>query len=262
MSTRKNMSTGKNMPNGAKKPYCKVCHDSGKSEAEYTSHYVKSEPGPKGKIICPTLLSQSCSFCKKTGHTVKFCLDLQKRNKTIERNNRRNEYKNATDNLVRMEEGRTRNVGGAFGILDMDEKVSKSKHVKAVKEVEMFPALSSVPTQSKRHTPCSASYADMASKPKQLAMTSIVIPKHEKENTNCNYECKPATEYVVDSDVENFDYSDDEDEEMFSSNNATRRPWSEYTDDEQSDDDDVDDEYVRAPTAAKIYPVNIVDESW
>ena len=28
-----------------KKPYCKVCHDAGKTESEYTSHWVKDLTG-------------------------------------------------------------------------------------------------------------------------------------------------------------------------------------------------------------------------
>ena len=71
-------------------PFCKVCKDAGKSEKEYTSHFVKSEPGVKGKIVCPTLLSQECRFCKKTGHTVKFCQVLLKQKKDEERQNKRN----------------------------------------------------------------------------------------------------------------------------------------------------------------------------
>jgi hypothetical protein len=55
------------------KHYCKVCHDAGKSEKEYTSHFVKSAPGAEGKVVCPTLLSQSCGYCGSSGHTPKFC---------------------------------------------------------------------------------------------------------------------------------------------------------------------------------------------
>jgi hypothetical protein len=60
----------------AVKPYCKVCHDAGKSEKEYTSHFVKSAPGPEGKVVCPTLLCQSCGYCGDCGHTPKFCPTL------------------------------------------------------------------------------------------------------------------------------------------------------------------------------------------
>ena len=65
-----------------KKPYCKVCHDSGKSEKEYTSHWVKDL---SGKVICPTLLSLECRCCYQLGHTVKFCPVNLKRNKQVER---------------------------------------------------------------------------------------------------------------------------------------------------------------------------------
>ena len=60
----------------AVKPYCKVCHDAGKTEKEYTNHYVKSAPGPEGKVVCPTLLAQCCGYCGACGHTPKFCPTL------------------------------------------------------------------------------------------------------------------------------------------------------------------------------------------
>jgi hypothetical protein len=64
--------------NHSVKKFCKVCHDAGKSEKEYTSHYVRSAPGPNGKVVCPTLLSLECRYCFKRGHTVKFCTALLK----------------------------------------------------------------------------------------------------------------------------------------------------------------------------------------
>ena len=65
--------------------FCKVCKDAGKTETEYTSHYVKDKTG---KTTCPTLLNQACKYCKQTGHTVKFCKTL----KLNEKNKRRDEY--------------------------------------------------------------------------------------------------------------------------------------------------------------------------
>jgi hypothetical protein len=55
------------------KPFCTVCQAAGKTEKEYTSHFVKSEPGPNGKVVCPTLLSQVCRYCDKAGHTAGYC---------------------------------------------------------------------------------------------------------------------------------------------------------------------------------------------
>jgi hypothetical protein len=71
MSSKKQMS--------ANLPFCKVCFDAGKTEKEYTSHYVRSEPGPNSKVVCPTLLSQCCGFCGECGHTPKFCRVLKAR---------------------------------------------------------------------------------------------------------------------------------------------------------------------------------------
>ena len=65
--------------------FCKVCKDAGKTETEYTSHYVKDK---SGKTTCPTLLNQACKYCKQTGHTVKFCKTLM----LNEKNKRRDEY--------------------------------------------------------------------------------------------------------------------------------------------------------------------------
>ncbi len=66
-------------------PYCKVCFDAGKPETEYTSHYLRSAPGPDGKLVCPTLLNQSCLTCGQRGHTSSYC---DKRNQHQEKRNR------------------------------------------------------------------------------------------------------------------------------------------------------------------------------
>jgi hypothetical protein len=59
----------------AKKPCCKVCVDAGKTEKEYSSHYVKDL---NGNVTCPTLLNQECRVCHKKGHTTSFCPTLKK----------------------------------------------------------------------------------------------------------------------------------------------------------------------------------------
>ncbi len=62
------------------KMYCKVCHDSGKSEAVYTSHFIRESVDPNSKVLCPTLLALECRFCFCKGHTVKYCSVLKRRN--------------------------------------------------------------------------------------------------------------------------------------------------------------------------------------
>ena len=69
----------------AKKPCCKVCLDAGKTEKEYSSHYVKDL---NGNVTCPTLLNQECRYCKKKGHTTSHCATLKKQ-KESEENSRK-----------------------------------------------------------------------------------------------------------------------------------------------------------------------------
>ena len=57
----------------AKKTLCQVCKDAGKTEKEYTSHFVRDKPGPDGVTVCPLLLSLTCRKCGKKGHTFKYC---------------------------------------------------------------------------------------------------------------------------------------------------------------------------------------------
>ena len=53
--------------------YCKVCFDAGKSEGEFTSHFVKNQ---FGMVVCPTLLSQNCFRCGYIGHTPAYCMNV------------------------------------------------------------------------------------------------------------------------------------------------------------------------------------------
>ena len=69
-------------------PYCKVCYDAGRPEKEYTSHYVKDQPGPNGKVICPTLLNQACRICGKSGHTSSYCPQYRQRRQEPRREER------------------------------------------------------------------------------------------------------------------------------------------------------------------------------
>ena len=75
------MSSNNNNTNSSSnnKPFCKVCKDAGCSESQYTSHFVKDQPGPNGKVVCPTLLNQSCRICNQTGHTSSYCKQYKPR---------------------------------------------------------------------------------------------------------------------------------------------------------------------------------------
>jgi len=56
-------------------PFCKVCYDAGLPTENFTSHFVKDQPGPNGIVVCPTLLAQKCLICGVPGHTSSYCPD-------------------------------------------------------------------------------------------------------------------------------------------------------------------------------------------
>lgn len=63
------------------KPFCKVCFQAGCSPEQYNSHYVRENPAPTSKVVCPTLLSLKCNYCKNTGHTISHCSLLAEKKK-------------------------------------------------------------------------------------------------------------------------------------------------------------------------------------
>jgi|LauGreSBDMM110SN_4_FD.fasta_scaffold01263_4 hypothetical protein len=99
----------------AKKPYCKVCHDAGKPESDYTSHHVRSLPDKQGnsKITCPTLLNTECRFCYDLGHTAKFCPVLANKKKAEERLQREEQYRTKKP----VEQQPKQNLRGGFSAL-------------------------------------------------------------------------------------------------------------------------------------------------
>jgi hypothetical protein len=157
----------------SKKPYCKVCQDAGKSESEYTSHWVRSLPDRNGKtnVTCPTLLSNECRYCFKAGHTAKFCPVIEQNNKATERQVARAEEE--VKKKVKIENSKPARGFAAFN----DDSDSERDEVKvSIKPniVEEFPVLGA-PTKSqmaiklpsvKPETKCG--WANVVSNPKPM----------------------------------------------------------------------------------------------
>ena len=82
----------------ANTPFCKVCYDAGLPVADYTNHYVKDQPGPGGKVVCPTLLAQKCFKCGVAGHTSGYCPEEARRERELkEREREAKKRMNAAD---------------------------------------------------------------------------------------------------------------------------------------------------------------------
>ena len=192
----------------ARKPYCKVCHDAGKPESDYTSHYVRSLPDRQGntKVICPTLLNTECRYCYEFGHTSKFCPSLAARQKADERN-RREEERNTRIAVKKPVVQPKQTHFGGFNALccDSDEEEEKKPVVK-----EEFPALGA-PSQRVNTT----SYASAAAKPAPVKTQEANLPagfkvlqkgdrieKTEATNTKFNFRTTNWAEYTDSEDEE------------------------------------------------------------
>lgn len=114
------MSLSKHSRNPPKPKYCKVCHDAGKEEKVYTSHFIRESPNPESRVVCPTLLALECKYCFKSGHTIKYCTILKK-NK--QENNKPQEKKTMRSPIVR--EVNSNNI---YSLLDCcDDEMGESK---------------------------------------------------------------------------------------------------------------------------------------
>lgn len=119
--------------------YCKVCHDAGKTETEYTSHFIRTTPDPKSPVVCPTLLALECRFCCQNGHTVKYCPVAkanEKQHNRVEALSRHNETTEA--NKIKWASATTQqkrsNLFAYLSYSDSEEEINE--------EPEQFPVLS------------------------------------------------------------------------------------------------------------------------
>lgn len=208
------------------RPFCKVCHDAGKVESEYTSHFVRSEPGPNGVVVCPTLLSQLCTYCGCAGHTVSYCVALKKRSN----NDARSFEKEKEKARIQHAEENTRNkvanpskkfASNAFNMLseDNDENDCKKKVVnKEVvnKVVDEFPALcaSKKPEVVARAT---FSYASMAAKQPMFneeqasAFMGVPIKQQQSKQKQINVKARQVVKSWADWTDSDEDENDDDD---------------------------------------------------
>ena len=157
-----------------RKSYCKVCHDAGKSEEMYTSHYVRSEPGPNGKVVCPTLLAIECKYCFKQGHTASHCQEIAKNNKMAAKTEAKKNYR---ENKEEVKKSIKKNKNNLFDLLNEEDEVVKEKKEKKIVKEE-FPALSYkklVPTP----TPSQVSYASIANKGYQEAIKAEILQERK-----------------------------------------------------------------------------------
>jgi hypothetical protein len=221
--SQNNKNMNKSIQKVVVKPFCKVCFDTGKSEAEYTSHFVKSEPGVKGKVVCPTLLSQACTYCREPGHTVSHCLKLKQNNKNKEHAVRVQEYAAKQTTITDSSNNPTvaKRVGNGFAALaKLDVQADELDRIQ-VDQQKAYPALSDTPPaalQQMSTKKTQVSYANMAAKTTPARSDAVVMAGLNK------LAAKAKSKAVAKQ-----------------STPVTKKSWADWTD---SDDDDDDEEEV------------------
>jgi hypothetical protein len=229
--------------------YCKVCHDAGKSEAEFRSHFTRESREPSAKVTCPTLLALECRYCYKNGHTVKYCSLLKESEKAKKREvasaRRIENTKNVDPKL------KSKQAPNVFACLDEDsddeEKKNVSNHKSVVKlEVkEDFPELCAPAKRVSTTSSSTSNYAAALSlvsrgnqlpEPKFVAVEFPVLQKkHVSSETtapwsSCSQELASKMDWAArysDSD------SDEEEEEEFL---VKVEQYQKYADDDYNSD--------------------------
>ena len=164
-----------NRNNTSSKPFCKVCFDAGKSETLYTNHFVKSNPGPNGNVVCPTLLSMKCSYCKENGHTVKYCMKATATNNNHKKEKTKHYYKidtSASKEAIKKTVSVSK-TNRFETLIDDDDELEDGE------EKDEYPALcnySTTTTTQTKFIPTESSYAIAASKPPMIVDTTV---KHD-----------------------------------------------------------------------------------
>lgn len=159
--------------NVVRKPCCKVCKDSGKSESEYSSHWPKDSDG---KTVCPTLLAQDCRYCGDAGHTVKYCKVLERDNANKEKRQKQEERVRRTQahEAVSKPQSVAPLATSRFALLmddDSDESPRRAQKKAPAPMKEEFPALGGSWAKRPAAAPvANVSFMEMAVKPKEVAL--------------------------------------------------------------------------------------------
>lgn len=162
--------------NVVRKPCCKVCKDSGKSESEYSSHWPKDSDG---KTVCPTLLAQDCRYCGDAGHTVKYCKVLERDNANKEKRQKQEDRKKRAQahEAVSKPKSLASPATGRFALLMNDDSDESPRSPRRAQKKALAPQKEEFPTLggSWARRPVAApmasvSFMEMAVKPKEIAL--------------------------------------------------------------------------------------------
>ena len=213
--SRNIQSQSQNKVANAQKPFCGVCHKAGKSIDIYTSHFTKSNPGPSGVVVCPTILTAICTYCKQTGHFKSACGVLKEKERMQHAQSKemaRESFKKVEEKKVVKKPTYISKFAAAFEEDDSDNENEKAVESKKVLD-KNFPALSEIKVvQKTKSLSEKTSYASMASKPAAPVVVAPVKPMANDELSLADYVVKKPVQckFMTHSWADDSYWSDDE----------------------------------------------------
>ena len=176
------MSSTKSISSALKSCFCNVCFDAGKSELEYTSHYVRASREPNAKVVCPTLNALECNYCFKKGHTVKYCDVLKKQDKMKKTQERESKkvFANAKaqeEDILNKKSKKTVNAFDALGDSSDSEREEQTKTRGKVMQEK-------VKKDAVEDFPCLPTKQVVIARPVALAYGNIVTKARQQEQLN------------------------------------------------------------------------------
>lgn len=170
------------------KPFCKVCHDAGKTEKEYTSHFVRASPEPNAPVICPTLLAQPCRFCQQGGHTPAYCPELAKRKKAEEKAAKTKAFQQKKQQQEDSKpEAKPTKTANAFAAFDSDSEDEKPKKKQEQEQVFVI----------KKKQPATTTHQTIQLKSDEFPALSISKSEEQTEKSSAKQASAPKPSFLT-----------------------------------------------------------------
>jgi hypothetical protein len=223
------------------KKFCSVCKKAGKSEREYTSHYTKSVPGPKGIPTCPIILSSECTFCHQKGHWASedHCpalIEKKRMQKITDQayDNRREYMKGLQQQEEKKQKQNEIQKFGGYAAFNYVAPVAPTI-------VEEFPALGKVvpktiekiaisySTMAKKEAPLKCQQEAYASAQNFTVLTTAAVKEYEKQSKQQPFQ--EAVNKAMNGNFEfqdfeqDFEQNDDDDDGYSTENEELHRIW-------------------------------------
>ena len=201
--------------NKSVKPFCKVCQDAGKTEAEYTSHFVRRTTDPNSEVICPTLLATECRYCHGLGHTLTRCPIRENNNRRREEETRHREAetRRREEEARRQEEIRRQELE-AIRVAQKNNKYSVFEEEDEPEPIDEFPALCSLksaPKSASKLTFATAFKSSAAPSNRDWRAQPVLVIHQEEDDAEYEYYAPRHEEQEEDVPTVESDSDDDED---------------------------------------------------